>query len=105
MSALSKQVGGGHYKDMAIQPTEFCQKNRINFCESAVIKYVCRHGSKNGREDIEKAIHFLQMLLEIEYPEHEKTQMQNVPAQIAKEMARTPRENAREYVGNRGMLK
>ena len=64
------QVGGEHYKDMAIQPAEFCQKNRLNFCESAVIKYVCRHGNKRGAEDVKKAIHFLQLLLEFEYPHH-----------------------------------
>jgi hypothetical protein len=71
MSAFKKQVDGGHYKDMAIQPTEYCQKNRLNFCESAVIKYVSRHQAKGGRKDIEKAIHFLEMLLEMEYPEQD----------------------------------
>lgn len=68
MSAFDKQVGGNHYKNMAIQPTEFCQKNKLNFCESVVIKYVCRHQDKNGRQDLEKAIHFLEMLIEMEYP-------------------------------------
>jgi len=77
MSAFDTQVGGNHYKDMAIQPTEFCQKNKLNFCESTVIKYVCRHGRKGGRQDIEKAIHFLEMLLEMEYPEEKK---ENNPA-------------------------
>ena len=62
------QVGGGHYKDMPIEPSEFCQKNKLNWCESNAIKYVCRHKHKNGREDIEKAIHYLQLLLEWEYP-------------------------------------
>jgi len=71
MSAFKKQVDGGHYKDMAIQPTEYCQKNRLNFCESAVVKYVSRHQAKGGRKDIEKAIHFLEMLLEMEYPEQD----------------------------------
>lgn len=69
MNALSKQVGD-HYKKLAIQPVEFCQKNNLNYCESAAIKYIVRHRSKNeGRQDIEKAIHYLQLLLEIEYPE------------------------------------
>lgn len=67
--ALRSQVGGSHYKDMAIQPVEFCQKNGLNYCESNVVKYVCRHRSKNGRQDIEKAIHYLQLLLEMEYQE------------------------------------
>lgn len=69
MSSLNKQVGGSHYKKFAIQPVEFCQRNGLGYCESAVVKYVSRHREKNGREDIEKAIHYLQLLLEIEYPE------------------------------------
>lgn len=62
------QVGGDHYKSMSIQPSEFCQRNQLNWCESNAIKYVCRHRSKNGRQDVEKAIHYLQLLLEWEYP-------------------------------------
>lgn len=65
--ALDTQVGGGHYKDMVIQPAEYCQKNGLNALESFTVKYVSRHRSKNGRQDIEKAIHCLQLLLEIEY--------------------------------------
>jgi len=67
-SALDVQVDGDHYKKMAIQPTEYCQRNKLGFCESCAVKYVSRHRAKGGRVDIEKAIHFLQMLLEIEYP-------------------------------------
>lgn len=65
---LDVQVGGGHYKDFPIQPVEFITKNKLGYIEGAVIKYVCRHGQKNGREDIEKAIHYLQLLLELNYP-------------------------------------
>ena len=71
-SHLATQVGGGHYKHLSIQPAEYCQRNRLNFCESSVIKYVTRHRAKNGRQDIEKAIHFLNLLLEIDYPEPPK---------------------------------
>jgi len=63
----NKQVGGSHYKDMPIQPVEYAQRNNLNFIEGCVIKYVSRHRSKNGAEDIEKAIHFLNLLLELEY--------------------------------------
>ncbi len=70
--ALDKQVGGDHYKKMKIQPLEYCQKNELNVCESFVVKYVSRHRFKNGRQDIEKAIHCLQVLLQIEYPVDEK---------------------------------
>ncbi len=69
MSALKTQVGGNHYKGLAIQPAVYCQLNRLNYCESSVVQYVTRHHEKNGREDIEKAIHCLEMLLELEYPQ------------------------------------
>lgn len=68
-SAFLSQCDGSHYKNMPIQPIEFCQKNGLNFCESNVIKYVCRHRNKNGASDIKKAIHNLQLLLEMEYKE------------------------------------
>lgn len=68
MSALKRQEAGDHYKTMPIQPVEFCQRNNLNYCESSVVKYVCRHRRKNKAEDIRKAIHFLELLLEIEYP-------------------------------------
>lgn len=69
MSALSTQVGGNHYKDMPIQPVEFCQRNGLHYCEAAAVKYICRHKSKNGAEDIRKAIHYLELLLDLEYPD------------------------------------
>lgn len=65
------QVGGDHYKDMAIEPSYFIQMNELDWCEGNVVKYVCRHEVKNGREDIEKAIHYLQLLLEWKYNEKE----------------------------------
>jgi hypothetical protein len=67
MKASDSQVAGGHYKAFAIQPSEFIHRNRLGFLEGNVIKYVCRHRAKNGRQDIEKAIHYLQLLLEWEY--------------------------------------
>lgn len=68
-TALDRQVGGNHYKDQPIQHVEFCQRNKIPWCESAAIKYIIRHRKKNGKEDIKKAIHYLELLLELEYPE------------------------------------
>ena len=70
-SALDKQVAGDHYKKMSIQPVEFCQLNGFNYCEAAAIKYICRHKNKNGVEDINKAIHFLELLKELEYNTNE----------------------------------
>ena len=69
MTALAQQEGGSHYKDMPLQPVEFIHKNGIGFIEGCVIKYVVRHKQKGGAQDIRKAIHFLQMLLEMEYPQ------------------------------------
>ena len=67
MKATDKQIAGNHYKELTIQPVEFCQKNEFNYCESAIIKYVCRHRNKNGAEDIQKVIHYAELLLEVEY--------------------------------------
>jgi len=64
---MSVQHGGDHYKKLAIQPAEYCHKNGIGFLAGSAIKYVTRYGCKNGAEDLKKAIHFLQMLLQMDY--------------------------------------
>lgn len=66
-TALDKQEGGDHYKKMGIQPVEYIHTNGLNFFEGNVIKYVTRHRTKKGAEDLKKAIHYLQMILELEY--------------------------------------
>lgn len=68
-SPLDTQVGGNHYKKFNIQPLEFLLANQdmIGYVEGNVIKYVCRHRFKNGVEDIDKAIHYLECLKEAEY--------------------------------------
>ena len=73
IKALDKQVGGSHYKDMPIQPIEFCQRNNLNCCESNIIKYVCRHKNKGEAADIEKVIHYAELLLELEYNKLKET--------------------------------
>lgn len=65
-SALNVQVGGSHYRDMAIQPVEFIHKNRIGFIPGNVIKYVCRADKKGGIEDLKKARHYIDLLIEME---------------------------------------
>ena len=67
MSAYDKQIGGSHYKKMKIQPSEFVIANELLFPEGNVIKYICRHRYKNGKEDLEKAIHFIEMIIERDY--------------------------------------
>jgi hypothetical protein len=69
MDNLKKQIGGKHYKSLKIQPVEFIVANNIPYIEGCVIKYVCRHRDKNKKEDILKAIHYLNLLIELEYPE------------------------------------
>lgn len=67
-SPLKTQIGGNHYKSLAIQPAEYCQKNRLGYLESNAIKYITRHKAKNLEQDVRKAIHCLELLLELEYP-------------------------------------
>jgi hypothetical protein len=62
-----KQVGGSHYKKYKIQPSRFINDNKILFAEGNAIKYICRHQDKGGRQDLEKAIHYIQMILERDY--------------------------------------
>ncbi len=62
--ASNRQVGGDHYKKLAIQPAEYCYKNKLNNLESEAISYITRSRFKNGSEDIKKAIHSLELLLE-----------------------------------------
>lgn len=64
---LDVQVGGLHYKTMKIQPVEFCHANSIPFLEANVIKYVCRHKAKGGRKDLEKAKHYIDLLIAMDY--------------------------------------
>ena len=66
-TASDFQVGGGHYKDMAIQPIDYILKNEMGYLEGNVVKYISRHTSKNGIEDIKKAIHYCQLIIEKEY--------------------------------------
>lgn len=64
---LKTQVGGNHYKDCKIQPIEFIHANNIPFCEANAIKYLCRHRNKNGKQDLEKAKHYIDLLIKLEY--------------------------------------
>jgi hypothetical protein len=66
MSALEKQVGGSHYKDMAIQPIEYIHKNGLGFCEGNIVKYITRWKTKNGIEDLKKVIHYAELLIQME---------------------------------------
>lgn len=66
------QIGGDHYKIYKIQPTEFIHSNSIPFIEGNIIKYVVRHKSKNGIEDLKKAKHYIDLLIKFEYENTKK---------------------------------
>ena len=67
IGAKDMQIGGNHYKDMIIQPTEFIHRNNLSFIQGNVIKYICRYKSKNGIQDLEKAKHYIDLLIQFEY--------------------------------------
>jgi hypothetical protein len=64
MSAKDYQIGGSHYKNKGIQPIEYIMANKLSFCEGNVIKYVSRWRDKNGLDDLLKAKHYLEFLIE-----------------------------------------
>ncbi len=65
-SVLQKQHGGNHYKVLPIQPWEYIEANKLDFWEGNVIKYITRYKNKNGIEDLEKAQHYIEYLIERE---------------------------------------
>lgn len=71
MSHLDTQISGTHYRKYSIQPTEFFYRNQVPFIEANIIKYTLRHKDKNGIEDLLKAKHYLDILIELEYKNHE----------------------------------
>lgn len=77
--SLDVQVGGSHYKDMVIQPAEYCEYNNIPALEAGVIKYVSRHMNKNGVQDLEKAKDLINMIIEMRY---EPTGLNHLAARI-----------------------
>lgn len=66
---LKYQVGGDHYKKLAIQPAEYTTLNGIGHLAGDAIAYLTRYKDKNGREDLEKAVQSIRILIALEYPE------------------------------------
>jgi hypothetical protein len=64
--ALDVQVGGDHYTSMAIQPMEFSMANKLDACQHTAIKYIARFRTKGGIQDLHKAKHVIDMLIEFE---------------------------------------
>ena len=72
MNPYKKQIGGAHYKNMKIQPAEFINQNNLQFAEGNAIKYICRHASKGEVKDLEKAKHYIDMIIDRDYGDHTK---------------------------------
>ena len=67
--AFKTQIDGNHYSKLAIQPMQYSMANKLDACQHTIIKYVTRFRDKNGRVDLEKAKHVIDMLIALEYGE------------------------------------
>ena len=65
-TAIKRQVGGTHYNRYEIQPIDFIIANKLDWCEANAVKYITRWKDKNGVEDLRKAIHYIEMLIQRE---------------------------------------
>ena len=74
MSAYKKQIGGKHYLKYKVQPSKFVVENRLLYPEGCVIKYILRHQDKGGKQDLEKAKHFIDMIIERDYKDEKEKQ-------------------------------
>ena len=74
MSAYKKQIGGKHYLKYKIQPSEFVVENKLLYPEGCVIKYILRHQDKGGKQDLLKAKHFIDMIIERDYKDEKEKQ-------------------------------
>lgn len=68
-SALEVQEGGSHYKDKKIQPIQYIHANKLGFSEGSIVKYITRYKQKNGVEDLKKIKHYVDLIIELEYPD------------------------------------
>lgn len=66
MNPLKMQVDGSHYKDMPIQPVEYIHANAMGYLEGNVVKYISRWRKKGGMADLEKARHYIDLLIQLE---------------------------------------
>ena len=71
MSVWKKQVGGDHDRKYKLQPSKFVTENKLLYPEGCVIKYVIRHQDKGGKQDLEKAKHMIDMIIERDYSKPE----------------------------------
>lgn len=82
MSANETQVGGDHYKDKAIQPWDYITGNGLAYLEGCIVKYISRHREKGGLEDLHKAKHYLDKLIEVEEAKTPKVSRAQIVAEL-----------------------
>ena len=66
-NTYTKKIDGNHYQKYKIQPSKFVVENKLLFPEGCAIKYIIRHQDKGGKDDLLKAIHFIEMIIERDY--------------------------------------
>ena len=74
MSVWKKQIGGNHYRKYKLQPSRFVTENKLLYPEGCVIKYVIRHQDKGGKQDLLKAKHMIDMIIERDYGDEKEKQ-------------------------------
>ena len=104
MSVWKKQIGGKHYIKYKIQPSQFVTENKLLYPEGSVIKYILRHQDKGGKEDLLKAKHFIDMIIERDYGDHIKSLPHGFTLTKSKEPDMTPMTEEEEY-RNAGITK
>ena len=82
MSVWKKQVGGNHYRKYKMQPSQFVTENKLLYPEGCVIKYVIRHQDKGGKQDLEKAKHMIDMIIERDYEEEKEKEKEKTETWI-----------------------
>lgn len=64
--ASETQIAGNHYSKLKIQPMRYALENELNYGQANAVKYITRYKDKNGIEDLKKAIHCIELLIEFE---------------------------------------
>ena len=80
MTANDEQIGGRHYIEKTIQPWDYIIANKMGYLEGNIIKYVSRYKDKNGLEDLIKAAHYLDKLIEVTRNEQQRVSEVTVSA-------------------------
>ena len=83
MSALDKQIGGKHYKKFKIQPIQYITANNIPYIEGNIIKYISRWRDKGGIDDLDKVIHYVELLKEMEVGKSKRTHRGEVSVKVS----------------------